>query len=149
MRKALLWLTGGLAAVALVAAVTVVTVRVVLSTMNGSPAAAGAPAEGAEGPRGQEVPLEKFVTNLKDPGTAVDVTLVLVVPGKKEAARVAAMESRLRSALIGMLRGLTSRDLAGPEGQALVAARALETANKVLGSGTVIEVLVTHMVTQP
>lgn len=148
MRRAWLWIGGGVVALAVLATAAVLVVRWLAGPPTPSQAEA-AQTETAPRPKGLEVKLDKFVTNLNEPGTAIDITLVLVVPGKDEAAQVEEMKFPLRAALIGVLRGLSSRELVGPQGQALVAARALERANQVLGADTVIEVLVTDMVTQP
>lgn len=149
----------GVAGLALVAAVasgtTLLLVRSLLQTQPvlavGMPGRGGYAAGNGMGGlvEGKEIALPKFVTNLADPGAAVDVTFVLVVRSDKDAARVERAKNQLRDGILGLLRTRRAADLTGPGGKDRLAELVLQRANELLGSGTVTRVLVPDMVTQP
>lgn len=156
MKVKLIYVAAGLLGVALIALVASAVALLAVRAMLPSPVlAVGAPDRGGYVAgsgglvQGKEVALPKFVTNLADPGAAVDVTFVLVVRTEKDAQRVQEVKNQLRDTILGVLRAKKAAELTGPNGKDSLARDIQARANELLGSGTVTRVLVADLVTQP
>lgn len=148
MKRTLLWVGGILGALLLVGALAV-GVSVMFFGQAGVEAEEPAAAAGPALPEGPQVPLAKFVTNLAEPGTAIDVSFALVLADEKQVAQIDKQKLLLRDAILGVIRATRPAEVTGPEGKDRLAAAVMARISEILGPGVVQQVLVTDLVTQP
>lgn len=145
MKGRLLWIVVGVATVL----VSVTVTALVATRLGARPGAAAEAAAGGGAELGPLVVLPRFITNLADPGTAVDVTFAIAAVDSAAVARVEAAKTALRDPILGVVRNQRAVDLVGAGGKDRLVGLVRQAVEEQLGPGVVQRVLVVDLVTQP
>lgn len=147
MRKIIMYVVGGIVALAVVVGVSVLTVKLV-GGGEATVGAVGAPAAHVEITEKNTVKLTEFVTNLADQRQYIKVTMQLVLTKDKDLERVNAAVPRIRDQIVQVLNTKKSLEVTGSEGANKLKADVLKLLNEQLGANTIHEVLITDIVVQ-
>ncbi|HWI51246.1 MAG TPA: flagellar basal body-associated FliL family protein [Symbiobacteriaceae bacterium] len=147
MRTIIMYVVGGIVALAVVVGVSVLTVKLV-GGGEASVGAVGAPAAHVEITEKNTVKLTEFVTNLADQRQYIKVTMQLVLTKDKDLERVNAAVPRIRDQIVQVLNTKKSLEVTGSEGANKLKADVLKLLNEQLGANTIHEVLITDIVVQ-
>lgn len=150
MRATVLWSVAGVLALLLAGGVGYGVSRMMIASAQPAGAAGiGGNLPHSSLPAGPVVSLPKFVTNLSESGTAIDVTFALVLTREEDVATVETHKLLLRDQILGVIRSKKAADVQALAGKEGLAADVLAAVQEVLGPEVVRQVLVTDMVTQP
>jgi len=93
-------------------------------------------------------PGKEFLTNLKDSGRYIKVTIDLEVADKKNLKPLEERTSEIRDTIISVLRNKTSEEIEGSEGQNKLKQEIIDSLNNMLGQKIIVNVYFNDFVVQ-
>lgn len=147
MKTRIMYLVGGLLALATVVGVSFLTVKLVGGPV-ATTTAADTPAAHVEITEENTVVLSEFVTNLADDRRYIKVSMTLVLTSDKLKVSVEENVPRIRDTVLQVLHAKKSVEVTGPTGANTLKTDVKEAINKLLGANPVHEVLVTDFAVQ-
>ena len=93
-------------------------------------------------------PGKEFLTNLKDSGRYIKVTIDLEVADKKNLKPLEERTSEIRDTIISVLRNKTSEEIEGSEGQKKLKQEIIDSLNNMLGQKIIVNVYFNDFVVQ-
>lgn len=93
-------------------------------------------------------PGKEFLTNLKDTGRFIKVSIDLEVSDKKNLKPLEERTSEVRDAIISVLRNKTAEEIEGSEGQNKLKQEIIDSLNKMFGQKVIVNVYFNDFVVQ-